>query len=140
MNRKTSAIAAILLSSAALTGCASDADIASFNISKAADNFEIIRRVVFINGITDKYILSMEGRCALGNKDGPKEVTVTCKTGPNDYKKHFLGLSDNVTFFAEQLENADVSSYHYRIVFKPQAIIPDVDLRVNPSELKKDRY
>lgn len=111
-----------------LAGC-SDADVASSNISKAADQFEIARRVVFYNGITGDYILSVEGLCSLGNFDSAGELTVTCKTGPKAYKKHFLGLSDNVTFFAEQLEGVDVSTYHYRVIFKPQTILPDIDFR-----------
>lgn len=114
-----------------LTGC-TDADIASSNLSKAADNFEIDRRIVFYNGITDTYLLSIEGRCSLGNADDrSQQVTVTCKTGDDQYKKHFLGLSDNVTYFAEQLEAADVSTYRYRVTFKPEAILPDIDIRTS---------
>lgn len=124
--------------SALVVGC-TDADIASTNISKAADNFEINRRIVFYNGITSDYILNIEGLCSLGNNDGPKEVTVTCKTGPKEYKKHFLGLSDNVTFFAEQVDGVDVSTYHYRVTFKPQTIIPDIDLRGDAGELLEPR-
>lgn len=112
-----------------LVGCSSDADVASRNLSKAADQFEITRRVVFYNGITDSYMLTIEGLCSLGNHDGPKELTVTCKTGEGEYKKHFLGLSDNVTYFVEQLEPSPVSIYHYRVVFKPSTILPDIDLR-----------
>ncbi|MEZ2132509.1 MULTISPECIES: hypothetical protein [unclassified Sinorhizobium] len=132
---KRIALAAVA-ATAILAGC-TDADIASSNISKAADNFEIVRRVVFYNGITDKYVLTVEGRCSLGNFDASRELTVTCKTGPNTYKKHFLGLSDNVTYFAEQLEPAEASAYHYRVTFKPQAIIPDVDFRGDEQELLK---
>lgn len=121
-------IATALLTSTILSGC-NDADIASSNISKAADNFEIMRRVVFYNGITGGYILSIEGLCSLGNTDAAGKLSVTCKTGRNEYKKHFLGLSDNVTFFAEQLEGVDVSTYHYRVIFKPQTILPDIDFR-----------
>lgn len=117
----------------------SDADVASRNISLAADNFEIDRRVVFYNGITSEYILTIEGKCSLGNNDPAGKLTVTCKTGADRYKKHFLGLSDNVTFFAEQVEGADVSAYHYRVVFKPQAIIPDIDFRGDAGELTTDR-
>lgn len=113
---------------ATLTGC-NDADVASNNISKAADNFEINRRVVFYNGITGGYILQIEGLCSLGNFDSANRMSVICKTGPNTFKKHFLGLSDNVTFFAEQLEPAKASVYHYRVVFKPSVIIPDIDMR-----------
>lgn len=122
-----------------LASACTDADIASQNLSKAADMFEISRRVVFYNGITGDYILTVEGLCSLGNNDKSREVTITCKTGPNAFKKHFLGLSDNVTFFAEQLETANVSTYHYRVVFKPQTIIPDVDFRGDAGELTTNR-
>lgn len=110
------------------SGC-SDADIASENISTAADNFQILRRIVFYNGITNDYILSIEGFCSLGNYDSEGELSVTCKTGPTTYKKHYLGLSDNVTYFAEQLEAAEVSAYHYKVIFKPSAIVPDAQLK-----------
>lgn len=117
----------LLLSTAlVLTSCDKDADIASRNLSTAADMFEINRRVIFYNGITGEYILQIEGLCAIGNNDTNKRMSVTCKLGPNEYKKHFLGLSDNVTFFAEQLEPSTVSKYHYKVIFKPSAIIPDI--------------
>ena len=122
-------VVALLLASMTLVACQSDADVVSHNISKAADNFEIQRRIVFYNGITGEYILVLEGLCSLGNYDDVTELSVTCRTGEDEYKKHFLGLSDNVTYFAEQLEGADVSAYHYRVVFKPQTILPDVDFR-----------
>lgn len=129
---KFKAILAVLAGLLILTGCSSDADIASHNVSKAADNFEIQRRIVFVNGITDKYLLVIEGRCSLGNFDAERELTVTCKVSDKDggeYVKHFLGLSDNVTYVVEQTEAAAVSAYHYRVVFKPEEIIPDIDLR-----------
>lgn len=113
-----------------LSAC-SDADVASENLSKAADMFEINRRVVFYNGITGEYILVIEGLCSLGNYDAAGELTVTCKTGANSYKKHFLGLSDNVTYFAEQIEPSQVDVFHYRVIFKPETIIPDIDLEIS---------
>ena len=111
-----------------LVGC-NDADVVSGNISKAADQFEIPRRVVFYNGITDTYMLTIEGYCSLGNMDDPGELTVTCKVGEDSYKKHFLGLSDNVTYFVEQVDPATVSKSNYRVVFKPSVIVPDVEIR-----------
>jgi len=130
---------AILLSVAVgsfafLAGCQEDDDakVASYNLSKAADNFEVTRRVVFMNGITDKYMLEIVGQCSI--EDQRNQLEVTCKTGPDAFKKHFLGLSDNVTYFVEQLESRDVNLYHYRVTFKPQSIIPDVDLRMSASE------
>ena len=119
----------ILLAALAIAGCSSDADVASRNTSKAADNFEIARRVVFYNGINGEYMLTIEGYCSLGNNDTNGRLSVTCKTGPGAYKKHFLGLSDNVTFFVEQLEAKNVSTSFYRVVFKPSVIIPDIDIR-----------
>ena len=114
---------------AILAGCSSDADVASRNLSQAADNFDIARRVVFYNGINGEYMLTIEGYCSLGNNDKPGRLSVTCKTNPGVYKKHFLGLSDNVTFFVEQLEQKNVSTSFYRVVFKPSVIIPDIQVK-----------
>lgn len=118
----------ILALLASIAGCdVNDADVASHNLSKAADNFQIERRIVFYNGVTGEYILQLQGLCSIEN-DG-RRVAVTCKIGVNDFKKHFLGLSDNVTYFAEQLREADVSTAHYKVIFKPSAIIPDIDIK-----------
>lgn len=111
------------------SGCA-EADVASENVSKAADQFEIVRRIVFYNGITGEYILVIEGLCSIGNYDPAGSLSVICKTSATEYKKHFLGLSDNVTYFAEQIEPAQVNSYHYRVIFNPSAVVPDFDLRM----------
>src|SRR6478735_4677665 len=107
-----------------LTSCMErEADVASYNLSRSADSFEVNRRIVFYNGITGEYILTIEGLCSLGNADKSGELTVTCKTGANDYKKHFLGLSSNVTFFAEQIDSVKASIYHYKVIFRPATII-----------------
>ncbi len=116
-----------LASIAVLAGCSNDAQVASYNLSQAADNFKINRRIVFYNGITNDYMLTIEGLCSQEQSD--KKLAVTCKTGEGQYKKHFLGLSDNVTYFSEQMEPAAVGVYQYRITFKPSTIIPSVELR-----------
>lgn len=114
----------------ALTACApDDAHVASYNLSRAADMFEVDRRVVFYNGITGDYILVVEGKCSIEADKLDNQLELTCKTGPDAYKKHFLGLSDNVTYFAEQMESVGVSTYHYRVIFKPSTIIPDIEVR-----------
>lgn len=135
--RKLTLAAFAATSVLALAGCQDDAQIASYNISKAADNFEIDRRIVFYNGITDTYMLTIEGRCSI--EDQGNQLEVTCKIGPDAFKKHFLGLSDNVTYFAEQLETADVSVYHHRVTFKPQEILPDIDFRGDAGELIENK-
>ena len=111
-----------------LLAACNQADVASSNISKAADQFQIMRRIVFYNGITDSYMLTIEGLCSLGNYDVAGELSVTCKTGSASYKKHFLGLSDNVTYFVEQIGSSNVDVYHYKVYFRPTTIIPDIDL------------
>lgn len=124
MKIKKYLLAPLVLAMLALSGC-SDADIASSNLSTAADYFRINRRIVFYNGITGEYMLTIEGKCSLGNDDEVGRLSVTCKTGDDEYKKHFLGLSDNVTYFVEQIDGKNVSTYHYSVVFKPIAIIPE---------------
>jgi len=112
-----------------VAGCKTDADVVSENLSKSADQFEVLRRIVFYNGITGDYMLTIEGYCSLGNFDAERELTVTCAVGDGQYKKNFLGLSDNVTYFVEQLQAKGVSKEHYRVVFKPSIIIPDIDIK-----------
>ena len=104
----------------------SDAKVASVNLSKAAEQFEVPRRIVFMNGITDTYMLEIQGRCSILDELGQLEVTCKADDG---FKKHFLGLSDNVTYFVEQLTATDVSTSRYRVIFKPSVIVPDFDLQ-----------
>jgi hypothetical protein len=122
-----------------LAACEPAADKASKNLSKAADNFEIDRRIVFINGITGENMLMVEGKCSLGNHDSHRKLSITCKTGPEAYEKHYLGLSDNVTFIAEQLETTNVSTFHTRITFRPQSILPDIDFQGSMEDLTQNQ-
>ncbi|MCA7985201.1 beta-sandwich lipoprotein [Burkholderia vietnamiensis] len=112
-----------------LGACTNDADVASQNLSTAADNFQINRRIVFYNGFTGDYILTIEGLCSKDNSSTDSKLSIICKTGPNSYKKHFLGLSNNVTYFIEQLDSASASTYHYKVVFKPSVIVPDISVK-----------
>lgn len=118
------AVVAIL----AFVGCESDAYVASRNLSQEADNFRIFRRAVFYNGITNEYILEVQGYLSIEDQGNQLEVTVKIEDG--SYLKHFLGLSDNVTYFVEQLDSKWVSDDRYRVNFKPTTIIPIVDVRV----------
>lgn len=120
----------------ALTGCESDADTVKANIGTAADNFEVQRRIVFLNGITDRYMLVVEGLCSVDRSGDSKTLHVVCKTGPGRYVQHMLGLSDNVSFFVEQNLDSKVSAYHYRYIIKPQSILPDIDIKGSASELR----
>jgi hypothetical protein len=123
--------AAVLLVAASLgaTACGSNADIASDNISKEAEKFNVQRKIVGINGITDKVLFEVEGRCSLEYGETMENtLDVICKHGPNDYRKHYVGMSDNVTFISTQLDGIDVSEYRTKIILKPENLVPDFDL------------
>lgn len=112
------------------TACTeSDADVAAKNISKAAEQFEVYRRIVFFNGITDKYLLEIDGYCSVETMDSglAGALEVTCKVGKGKFKKAFLGLSDNVSYLVDQPEGINVSTTRYRVIFKPETIIPNFD-------------
>jgi len=132
-------LASALLATA-FSGCNSDATTASQNLAKAAENFEIDRRIIFVNTMTDKVLAVVEGKCSLENQKN--ELEVTCKYG-EDFagnslvRKTNLGLSRNVTYVSTQLESIGVNVYHTRIMFKPQSIIPDIDLKSSSKALKQ---
>ena len=129
MIKKIGAFVLALAAMLAVTAC-NEADTVSHNLSQEADKFNVLRRVVFYNGITEGYMLTIEGFCSLGNDRTETEISITCKTGVNDeYKKHFLGLSDNVTYFIEQIDGTNVSPDHYKVIFKPSVIVPDIEMR-----------
>lgn len=111
-----------------LAGC-TEADTVSHNLSKSADSFEVQRRVVFLNGITDEYLLTIEGLCSI--TDQSNQLEVTCKISDGQYKKHFLGLSDNVSYFVEQTDAKYEDAFHYKVIFRPETIIPDIDLQTS---------
>ncbi len=125
MNKTLRTLAVIAVAGLALAGCSTDAEVVNDNISKDADNFKILRRIVFYNGITDKYVLQVEGYCSV-QPGAP--MTVTCKVG-DGYKRHYLSQADNVTWFAEQVDAANVSSKHYKVIFKPSEIVPVGEVR-----------
>ena len=114
----------------AVTACGdSQADVAAKNISKAAEQFEVARRIVGINGITDKYLWEVDGYCSVETASSGLygALEVTCKIGPHKFKKLFFGLSDNVTYVVQQIDPIDVSTSHYRVLFRPGTIVPDFD-------------
>ncbi|WP_086847003.1 hypothetical protein [Amycolatopsis kentuckyensis] len=110
-----------------LSGCTSAADQANENLSKAAENFEVPRRIVGVNGITDKVLFSVEGFCSIEN-DGRK-LDVICKVSQDGaIERTTLGLSDNVTYVSTQLGGKKVDLFRPRIIFRPETIVPNFEL------------
>lgn len=104
------------------------AERVSTNVSKEADNFNVCRRITVINSRTDTVIYELEGVFSMNNGYN-NELEVICKTGENEYKKHFIYLTDTVLYVVEDMSGADVSPYHYEVTFYPQ-MIGGVDIQI----------
>lgn len=115
-----------LILSSLFIGC-HEADVARHNLEIEERNFNVYRRAVFYNGITGDYILMIEGYLAI-IIDSDGDLVVTVKADDGTYLKHYLGLSDNVTYFSEQLVPSAVSNKRYKVIFKPLQIIPDIEI------------
>lgn len=128
MKLATKVIAATLalFGALALTSCTSDAKTASDNLSKAADQFEVQRKIVGVNTRTGEYLFYVEGRCSI---ERAGDLIVTCRQGPNDYRKHFIGQATDVAWVSTQMDAIDVSVYHTRVIVKPEGLIPEIDLQ-----------
>lgn len=130
--KRSTKIAAVVIAGASIlgvVGCTSQSDTASYNLSKDADSFEINRKVVFHNDLNDTYLFEIEGRCALGNDDPENQTTVICKIGPDKYVKEIFRMGDNVSVTAIQTEPSDADPFHYQIIFRPETIIPNIELQ-----------
>lgn len=111
----------------ALAGCTKEADDVNKNLAIDADNFKVARKVTFVNGITDKVMLEIQGLCSVDLSD-PARYSVTCKGNDGKYLRNFLGKSDNVTVLVEQLEATNTSTSHYRFVLRPESLIPEAQV------------
>ena len=134
MKKILAVISLVFLGLVGLTGCVTetDADVASTNIATAAEQFEVQRTFVGINGISQEVIFYAEGRCSF--ETGSGRFDVTCKYGPDEYRKHVFILGDQDSVVITQEKPIDVSEYHTRIVLKPQNLIPEFDLEVGEDK------
>lgn len=127
-------ILAALVCAAALIGCTSDdATVARHNMTRAADNFELMRRIVFYNVRLGQNVVTVEGKCSI--EYGNDRTEYICKLGEDRFIRNFLSSSNDIVAIVEQMDPVPVNVYHFRRTFKPQSIIPDVDFRGSASEL-----
>lgn len=96
-----------------LTGC-SEASRANYNISKQADYFESERRVTVYNARTDNVVLEIEGYISITNNDS-NELVVTCKVGPDQYKKDYVYLNSYTLYIVEDITGTHTDPYHYKL-------------------------
>ena len=118
--------AVAVLAVAGMTACTSEADTANDNLSKAAENFEVARRIVGINAITNDVLFEVTGFCSY--ETGGDTIDAICKDTDGSISRTTMGKADNVTFVSTQLAGKHVSLFHPRIIFRPETIIPNFDL------------
>lgn len=120
-------LALLALSAMILSGCEDDAKVATRNLSKAADNFEVMRRVIFYNTWKGEVLKEFIGKCSV--TDEATKFSVICKVGPSSFKRDIVGRNESMTYMVDQLEPVKASVYYYRRTFKPQTVLPDIDFR-----------
>ena len=105
-----------------LSGCR-ESNRVSYNISREADSFNVVRKITVFNMRTDSIMFEMVGTLALQNSS-TRELEVICRTGENEYKKHFIYLNDWTSYIMEDISGSDVPQYHYQIKINPRMTIP----------------
>lgn len=118
------AIIAAILTVLCLTGCETEAQRVSYNISQEADNFNTIRQITVINCIQGDVLFQMTGKMSITADTNDNQLEVIVEDDNGKYKKHFIGLSDNVTYVVEDITDGDVSKYHYTLNFNPKMWVP----------------
>lgn len=114
--KKIVALIVVLISMCVIfIGC-SEADKVNANISKQADYFETERKITVYNARTDKIILEAEGYMSISN-NSTRELVVTCKIGPDTYKKNYVYLNDYTMYVVEDITGTHTDPYHYKMYF-----------------------
>lgn len=125
MNKKkiASIAAAGALCIAALAGC-SEASRVSANLSLEADNFNDVRQLTVINCIKGDTLFQMTGKMSITADVDDNQLEVIVEDENGEYSKHFVGLSDNVTYVVEDISSGDVDKYKYTLNFNPNMWLP----------------
>ena len=127
MKKKTFALMLVVLMALALFAGCSEAEKVNYNMSKQADYFECERRITVYNARTDKVIFEAEGYMSLSN-NATDELIITCKTGPNEYKKNYVYLNEYTLYAVEDITGTHTDPYHYKFYFHTE-IVPSFEVR-----------
>lgn len=123
MKKRLLAVSLISALVLALGGC-SQANRVSSNLSKEADNFNDIRQVTVINCLQGDVLFQMTGKMSITADRSDNQLEIVVEDENGEYKKHFIGLSDNVTYVVEDITSKEVSKYKYTLNFNPNMWIP----------------
>lgn len=125
MKRKLLVVLAfVMMTALSLTGCSTEAQKVSYNLSQEADNFNDIRQLTVINCLQGDVLFQMTGKMSITADTSDNQLEIIVEDEYGDYKKHFIGLSDNVTYVVEDITAGDVSKYKYTLNFNPNMWIP----------------
>ena len=127
MKRKLTAVLLAGVMATGVTAC-STASTVNYNLNKEADEFNVYRKITVTNARTDTIMLQAEGYMSLSNNSS-SELVMTIKTGEDTYFKDYIYLNDWTCYVMEQTEPNAVDKYHYELVFYPERIIPNVEIK-----------
>lgn len=119
------ALLSVLLTATVLTGCGTEAQRVSYNLSQQADNFNVVRQLTVINCIEGDVLFQMTGKMSITADTVDNQLEIIVEDN-GTYVKHFVGLSDNVTYVVEDLNLGanEVNKYKYTLNFNPKMWIP----------------
>ena len=119
------ALLSVLLTATVLTGCGTEAQRVSYNLSQQADNFNVVRQLTVINCIEGDVLFQMTGKMSITADTADNQLEIIVEDN-GTYVKHFVGLSDNVTYVVEDLNLGanEVNKYKYTLNFNPKMWIP----------------
>lgn len=115
---------AAVIGATALAGCDTEANRVSYNLSQEADNFNDIRQITVINCLQGDVLFQMTGKMSITADAADNQLEVIVEDEKWEYKKHFIGLSDNVTYVVEDVTAGDVEKYKYTLNFNPEMWLP----------------
>lgn len=135
MKKKFAMVAVVMALMFSMTGCIDEATVVSHNVSKEADNFNVVRRLTVINTRTDKCLLQMTGKISIEDVTDGIAVLVEVDRDKGIYQKHWVYLNENTMYTVEDLNGVGVSKYAYELEFMPQELVP---VRITANELSQD--
>lgn len=112
-----------ILALVTFTGC-SESERVSSNLSQEADNFNVVRQLTVMNCIQGDILFQMTGKMSIKADSADNQLEVIVENSDGSYQKHFVGLSDNVTYVVEQKNYKNVDKYQYTLNYNPKMWIP----------------
>ena len=124
MKKKFIMICLLFVMLYSLTGC-TEAEKVQYNLTKEADNFNIVRQLTVINCLQGDVLFQMTGKMSITADMTDNQLEVIVEED-GKYTKHFIGLSDNVTYVVEDLNLGanEVSQYKYTLNYNPKMWLP----------------